>query len=178
MQQLVRMATCASTYVGEGGWERHGEGRICRHTMWFKCGKQWGVQQCTEDKQEKKTKAAWCYDWKEKKRKTLPCVLWSDTLQLFWSAPLLLLCGPPTWIYSALCFLPCHPEKHATFCKVLTLKQKWEADWVKYRGINPVRGVLHVHWTVRLPTPALRISGVCFEFWHLILTWITFYSLI
>lgn len=79
------------------------------------------VQKISRKKRQKRLGAM---TGKKEKRKTLPCVLWSDTLQLFWSAPLLLLCGPPTWIYSALCFLPCHPEKHATFCKVLTLKQK------------------------------------------------------
>lgn len=34
--------------------------------------------------------------------RTLPCVLWSGTLQLSWSVPLPLLCGPLTWTHSAL----------------------------------------------------------------------------
>lgn len=45
---------------------------------------------------------------------TLPCVLWSGTLQLFWSAPQPPLRGPLTWIHSALCCLLCHPGQKNT----------------------------------------------------------------
>lgn len=72
--------------------------------------------------------------------RTLPCVLWSGTLQLSWSVPLPPLCGPQSWTHSALCCLLCLPKN-----KNSNNKQRFQYHKRKSSSTCPIEAVQHPH---------------------------------